>query len=299
MKSIFNFFLISTLFYHCTDYREISLNIEPKEKSVNYFLIGSNNQPYFFYTTTGNSNSEFPPRFAYKNGYNLQINDSVFPFVLPMKDPFNRNYLSTEYREITFGQNVQILDQDEVIGKCNMPLKLNYKLSKNSIIESRQGAFVAQTFLEYEIINYDKIEYGVSISVNTIAMWKKDVVAISNGAFQGQISDSNYLNTDLCYLPGTVVNTILKPEKLKVMKGKFRIRVPINFPAEIIDKPIIIVYVSNIDENIRNYAENSVKNGYSAQSSYIPFTFLTFNNLKDRYGFVGCYNVGIDTIEIK
>lgn len=303
MKSIFRlliFLLISFQLYKCTDYKEIDLKVDFESKKVNYFLIGSKKQPYFFSLNTVSSIDEFPTGFTYEDGYNLGINDSIFPFNIKQEDPFTRQYLTTKPVEIPSGQNILIYDHDNNIGSCMMPEKLEYNIKQYSIIDlTNKSELDAETFIEYEILNFSEIKHGVSVSVNTTAMWKKDIIGFSNGAYQGELRDSNYISSDLAYLPGTVVNTIIKPEKLKLMKGKFRIRVSTNFPEELIDKPILVTYVSNIDENIRNYAENSVKNGYSAQSSYIPFTFLTFNNLKDRYGFVGCYNVAIDTIEIK
>jgi hypothetical protein len=303
MKNTFNFlfiFLFSMQFFGCTDYSEIELETILERKKVNYFLIGSKKQPYFFSLNSTNVNDELPKWFVGEDGYKLGVADSLYTFDILLKDPFGRNYLSTKHFVIQSNQEISIFDKSEKIGGCMMPFELKYGIKHNSVIDQTNfSALISETYIDYEVLNYDQIENGIAVAINTMAMIKKGVLVRSNAAYQAEIRDSNYLNSDLAYVAGTVVNTIIKPEKLKLMKGKFRVRVRTNFPKEFLNQPILVAYLSNIDENILNYAENSAKNGYSAQSSYIPFTFLSFNNLKDRYGFVGCYNVAIDTIEIK
>jgi hypothetical protein len=263
-------------------------------------LIGSKKQPYFFSLNTTKVNEEFPTRFVGEEGYKLGVGDSLYPFDITLKDPFNRNYQSTKQITIQSNQDISIFDKSEKIGGCKMPIEPKYSIKQNSVINKDNSSVLdATTFIDYEVFNYDQIENGIAIAINSLAMIKKGVRISSNAAYQGEVRDSNYRSGDLAYLAGTVVNTIIKPEKLKLMKGKFRVSVKTYLQKEFINQPILVAYLSNIDKNILNYAENSVKNGYSAQSSYIPFTFLTFNNLKDRYGFVGCYNVGIDTILIQ
>jgi hypothetical protein len=303
MKNIFSLIVLSISCFACIEYSEIELNDIPASKQVSYFLIGSDTNPYFYHTKTYNITDSFPISFLTPSGYFLKLNSKVLPFNLEKKDPGFRLYqTTTAFSPIQANERVEVLAESKPIGNCQMPIKPSFSYTKNvKIIKGNLDVTIMVNF-SLSVLNYQEINQGISIALDNKSIYLEPDRIFATETFSPTNSnlDTSYsVNKDFESIVGTPLNMVLSAESLKRNKGIFSFKVEYRSLIKDLHNPIKIpMHISNVDENIVRYAKNSRLNGSSAQSSVIPFTFIDFNNLKDRYGFIGCYNVATDTIRI-